>query len=52
MLPTLREALQPTTWSSVDIREEEDPADFPSAIIDLMVNASYTALESLAAFVD
>ena len=52
MLPTLREALQPTTWSSVDIREEEDPADFSRAIIDLMVNASYTALESLAAFVD
>jgi hypothetical protein len=38
-------------WYSVDMRKEEDPADFPRAIIDLMVNADCMAQESLATFV-
>jgi hypothetical protein len=33
------------------MRKEEDPADFPRAIIDLMVNVDCTVQESLATFV-
>jgi hypothetical protein len=33
------------------MRKEEDPADFPRAIIDLMVNADSMVQESLAKFV-
>jgi hypothetical protein len=33
------------------MRKEEDPADFPRAIIDLMVNMDCTMQESLATFV-
>jgi hypothetical protein len=35
----------------VDMRTEEDPADFPRTIIDLMVNVHCTAQESLAILV-
>jgi hypothetical protein len=37
--------------SSVDMRKEEDPANFLRATIDLMVNAHCMAQESLATFV-
>jgi hypothetical protein len=36
---------------SIDMRKEEDPANFPRAIIDLMVNAHCMTQESLATFV-
>jgi hypothetical protein len=38
-------------WSSIDMQKEEDPADFPRAIIDLMVNAHCTVQESMATLV-
>ena len=38
---------QPGSIKSVDMQKGKDTTDFPRAIIDLMVNAICTALESL-----
>ena len=38
---------QPGSIKSLDMQEGKDTADFARAIIDLMVNANCTALESL-----